>query len=481
MKKIIILSSLLGLLVGTTSCREEFLQTEPTETLANPPAQAKLNGLYNMMINTGTGGTTSHEDFGQKGYDIMSDMLSFDLALSRDTYGRYRTLANLTATVDFTNTLNYMPWRYYYRIIYTTNEIIEGLGGNSAVPSSSADKYSMGQAKAMRAYAYFYLSQFYNEKYDPTADSVPLYTEPSLGQAKPKAKQSEIYAQIVSDLTEAITLLDGFSRANKGVVDANVAKGLLAYTYAAMGGNDNYTLAANLSQEIMNAYPKTTAAQLVYNTTTGTGGGFNDLSTPSWMWGFDLTLENGMDLISWWGQMDYYTYSYQAAGDRKVIDAGLFASIKTTDIRKGQYNSVGMPTNKFYAPGRVAMGQRNVVTDYVFMRADEFYMLRAEMLAKSGNETEAKTVLKSFLSNRISDVSYIDALSGDALLSEIYLQTRIEFFAEGKSYLAMKRNKATVTRGSNHQYSPGVTLSYDADALTFNIPQSEVNNNPNIN
>jgi hypothetical protein len=196
------------------------------------------------------------------------------------------------------------------------------------------------------------------------------------------------------------------------------------------------------------------------------------------MWGFDLTLENDLDLVSWWGQMDYYTYSYQGAGDRKVIDNGLFASIKADDKRKSQYNSVGMPTGKFYAPGRVAMGQRNVVTDYLFMRADEFYMLAAESLAKSGNEAEAKTILKSFLDNRLSSTTYIDGLSGAALLNEIYLQTRIEFFAEGKSYLAMKRNKANVTRGTNHLYSPSKSFSYDANELTFDIPQGEINNNP---
>jgi hypothetical protein len=127
----------------------------------------------------------------------------------------------------------------------------------------------MGQAKAMRAYAYFYLSQFYNTKYDPAADSIPLYTETTLGEAKGKAKQSEVYGQIIKDLKEAITLLDGFARPNKGVVDKNVAKGLLAYTYATTG---DYAQAAVLSKEIMASYPKTTTADLVYNATTASGG-----------------------------------------------------------------------------------------------------------------------------------------------------------------------------------------------------------------
>lgn len=532
MKKLIILGSVLGLLFTTTSCREDFLVSEPTETLANPPAQAKLNGLYLMMINTGTGGTTGHDDYGQKGYDLVSDMLSADMVLSGVTYGWYRNIANLTAPADFTSNSNYMPWRYYYRIAYAANDVIAGLGGNDAVPGNDADKAAMGQAKAMRAYSYFYLTQYFTTSYDPNADAIPLYIDAGV-VAQPKAKQSEIYAQIVKDLTDAVTLLDGFARANKGVINKRVAQGLLAYTYAAMGENAK---AANLAKEIIAATSITTAEQTVYNEQTLTGGGFNDLATSSWMWGFDITTDNGLDLISWWGQQDVFTYSYSWVGDAKSVDLDLFNSIKDTDLRKNQFRNVfefpaqsvlldenGQPIkdangndiktitkypkgyivadvstmeiteasgvvlsypavaiNKFYAPARNLGGQRIVETDYLFMRADEFHLLAAETLAKSGNEAEAKFILKNFLNNRLSDVSYIDALSGAALQNEIYLQTRIELWGEGKSYLAMKRNKATIKRGPNHLFFAGQSFSYDDGRLTYDIPQAEINNNPNL-
>ncbi len=497
MKKILILSSLMGMLLTTTSCREEFLQSEPTETLANPPAQAKLNGLYLMMVNTGTGGTTGHDDYGQKGYDLVSDMLSADMVLSGVTYGWYRNIANLTATTDFTNNANYQPWRYYYRIAYAANDVIAGLGGNDAVPASAADKAAMGQAKAMRAYAYFYLTQYFTTKYDPAAPAIPLYIDAGV-QAQPKAKQSEIYAQIVKDLTDAVSLLQGFSRANKGVINQDVAKGLLAYTYAAMGENAN---AATLSQEIIAKFPKTTKEETVFDEVTGSGGGFNDLKTNSWMWGFDLTEANDLDLISWWGQADIFTYSYSWVGDAKSIDLDLYNAIRTDDIRKNQFVSINetadgftmapanapgafdypsVPANKFYAPGRTIGGQRIITTDYLFMRADEFHLLAAETLAKSGNEAQAKDILKNFLTDRLNNVSYIDGLSGAALLNEIYLQTKIELWGEGKSYLAMKRNKATIKRGPNHLFFAGQTFSYDDDRLSMDIPQAEINNNPKL-
>lgn len=495
MKKILILSSLLGLLFSTTSCREEFLQSEPTETIGNPTAQSKLYGLYLMMVNTSTGGTTGHDDFGQKGYDIYSDMLSSDMVLGATTYGWYRDIANFNGTSDYTNNINYRLWRYYYRIIYAANDVISGLGGNSTVPTSNTDRYAMGQAKAMRAYAYFYLSQFLNTEYNPSADSIPLYIDAGT-TSKGKAKQSEVYGQIVADLKDAVTLLNGYSRPNKGVINQNVAKGLLAYTYAAMGEN---TLAASLSKQIIATTSITTREQTVYDASTKKGGGFNDLSTDSWMWGFDLTQANDLDLISWWGQVDIFSYSYAWAGDPKSIDLGLYSAIRPDDIRKNQFVTVtqtqsgynitdattagtypAVPANKFFAPERTIGGQRDVVTDYVFMRSDEFHLLAAETLAKSNQEAEAKTILKNFLSNRIADVTYIDGLSGDALKNEIYLQTRIELWGEGKSYLAMKRNKATITKGSNHLFYAGQSFAYNDSRLTLKIPQSEVNNNPNL-
>ncbi len=115
------------------------------------------------------------------------------------------------------------------------------------------------------------------------------------------------------------------------------------------------------------------------------------------------------------------------------------------------------------------------------MRVAEMYLLNAETAAKSGDETTAKTSLKELLKLRVPDPSYVDALSGQALLDEIYLQTRIELFAEGKSYLAMKRDHATIVRGSNHLSYVGVPVQYDDPRLTFSIPQSEIQNNPFIN
>src|SRR5690606_22034874 len=206
----------------------------------------------------------------------------------------------------------------------------------------------------------------------------------------------------------------------------------------------------------------------------------------SWMWGIDIVDNNGLDLVSWWGQIDAYSYSYAWAGDYKAIDQDLFDAIPADDARKDQFfddPSDGrhlQPLGKFFASNTIGGASQVVTADYVYMRIEEMYLLNAEANARAGNDFAARTSLKALLNNRLPDVSYVDGLSGQALQDEIYLQTRIELWGEGKSFLAMKRNKATTVRGSNHLSFAGEPIPYNDERMEFEIPLDEIQNNPFI-
>ncbi|MUU78927.1 RagB/SusD family nutrient uptake outer membrane protein [Winogradskyella endarachnes] len=470
-------------------CSEEFLEGENTNVLtASGIAEysaiypelldGSLNGITSFIIEP-YGVSTRHYDFGQKGVDIWTDMVCGDMALSASAYGWYNNTANMVVTTDFTNDVNDIIWQYYYRIISVANSVIASSGGNDAAPETDEGKRILGQAKVYRAYAYFYLVQLFQTAYDPTEEVLPFYNGDVYSLAKVQA--SVIYDQIVSDLTHSITLLDGYTRDAKNLVDQTIAQGFLAYTYAAMG---NYTDAKTMADAVIGAgYTLNTAEELAY---PGAGSGFNDLSTSSWIWGYDLTEDLGHQLIDWWGQIDPFTYSYAWAGDYKSIDDLLYSQIPATDVRSSQFGSATgnlQPINKFFDPGRTIGGQYVITTDLILMRVEEFYLLSAESAAMSGNEAAAKATMIELLTNRMGSAdatTYISALSGQDLIDEIYLQTRIELWGEGKSYLAMKRNQATVTRGTNHVYRAGESFSYDSDEMSFQIPESEINNNPSI-
>lgn len=495
-KKFLFIPIIAAVAIG--GCKKDFLKALPSEfTTPEQLGEAALQdpsllngnvaGLYTTMFTPAVGGTTGHDDFGQKGIDIYTDMLQSDMVLAGTNYGWYSNIANYSAPINFTTNPCYVPFRYFYRQVYGANTIIDILGGTNATPTGGNAR-TMGQAKAMRAYAYFYLSQLYAKSYGDGSEKIlPLYnTADPTFLNQPKRTAAEIWSFMIQDLNEAITLLNGFTRTTKDQIDQNVAKGLLCYVLAARGTTEDWTKVQTLTSEIMAAYPKTTKAYYVYDGTNIATAGFNKVTAPSWMWGVDLTLDQGLNLISWWGQVDQFTYSYAWAGDPKRIDRGLYDAIRSDDARKAQFAAPGaqyqlQPVNKFFAPARTAGGARYVETDNIYMRADEFYLLNAEANAYLNKDAEAKTTLKSYLADRITNLSYIDALAGQALKDEIYLQTRIELWGEGKVYLALKRDKRTLTRGSNHLFLAGQSIPYNDPRLTFEIPQQEVLNNPNLN
>ena len=480
---------IIGLTIATltiASCSDDFLETEPSEFISaeqvsevaelDPSVrEANVTGIYSLMFTVASGGTDAHDDFGQKGYDIYSDMLSSDMVLGGTTYGWYSSVARFQSTTDYTVLDNYKPWRYYYRVIFAANSIIEKYDG---IPEEESEKQILGQALAMRAYGYFYLSQFFAEEYNPTDMILPIYTNTE-SLAEPLSSTQEVYDLMISDLTQAIELLENFTRTGKQAVNKSVAQGLLAYVYGAMG---NYQEVFDLTQEVITTggFSILSSNQVTYNPDNTAGSGFNSVESPSWMWGIDLTEKQGLDLISWWGQVDLFTYSYAWAGDPKLMDSSLYAQIPDNDIRKNQFDGALRPTNKFFASGRVIGGQRVITSDYVYMRIEEMYLLHAEAAANLGNDAAAIEALREILSKRLPDTDYLNGLSGQSLLDEIYLQTRIELWGEGKSYLAMKRFKATTTRGDNHLFDAEQSYPYNADELTFEIPLSEIQNNPFI-
>ncbi|MAD96600.1 MAG: RagB/SusD family nutrient uptake outer membrane protein [Flavobacteriaceae bacterium] len=505
MKKIFRLSAVLTLLVLVSACEGDILNnsgvagvSQPTTSLTSAQTEAAsltnpgipaafVNGIYGQMIQTGTGGTGGHDDFGHKSYHVFSDMMCGDMALSVSTYGWYRvSIAELGAMQDFTFGDNRQVWRYYYRIIRSANNVIQSLGGNDFEPALSDNKASMAQALTLRAHAYFYLTQFYQRKYVANEAILPLYTEP-IGQNLPKSTAQEVYDRMIADLRLAIKLFGdaaGWTRSAPNQVNTYISHQILAMVLGAQDRVGNATEIASLTQAVINGPFSILPMTELYN-------GFNDINRTananSWMWGIDITENNNLGLVSWWGQVDMFSYSYAWAGDYKAIDETLYNSMDATDARRGQFRNNPasgrhlQPEFKFWASNVIGGTSFTVTADYVYMRVEEAYLLNAEANATAGNDAAARTSLKALVSQRVANPNYIDALSGQALIDEIYKQTRLELWGEGKSFFALKRLGKTMVRGNNHLSLVGVPVAYDDERLQFEIPQDEIQNNPFVN
>jgi len=469
-------------------CSDEFLKKEPTGEIT--PSQMAVATKWNPNIllgqvsgsilttfDSGTGGTTNHDDFGQKSVDIVSDLMAGDLVMSSTKYGWFGNDAKLLNSTP-TRTRAYQLWRYYYRLIKAANSVFDVIGSDKIMPEVNTPNCTYwGQAKVLRAYAYFNLINLYAKPYDVSknTNAICVYTSQLLATPAPLSSVESVYALIIADLKEALPALDGYERTTLDCPDASLAKAYLAYAYLSMG---DYANAALYSGEIVSStqYSILPLAELTTN-------GFNSVDNKSWMWGVNLNGDNTKKLVTFWGQMDYFTYSYCSAGDYKMIPTNLYTQIPATDGRKGWFRSKAplMAWNKFFDAARVAMGDRLWENDEVYMRVEEMYLINAEANVRADKLPEARASLKKLLLQRDPTIAAaVDAMTKDQLLDNLYYNWRVEMWGEGRGLLTMKRFKKTVTRGSNDFAYPGQSFAYDDPKFTFSIPEDETNNNPNI-
>ena len=113
------------------------------------------------------------------------------------------------------------------------------------------------------------------------------------------------------------------------------------------------------------------------------------------------------------------------------------------------------------------------------MRLSEAYLLKAEAEARNNQASAAQATLYSLVSERDSAYEK-SSKTGDALLKEIHLQSRIELWGEGHEWFTNKRFNVGVDRtaSANHSHKAKIAAGKD---FTYQIPLSiEINSNSNI-
>ncbi|PID88161.1 MAG: RagB/SusD family nutrient uptake outer membrane protein [Bacteroidia bacterium] len=478
----IIMWTALALLVFTVGCSKDFLDEKPTKSLTaerlaeiaplNPSALAGgVEGIYSLTFQYGVGGWGGHDDFGQKSFDIMSGIVCGDIAQLSHAYNKFTGASNLQGLTR-SGADSYKIWRYYYKIIKEANGFIETF--NDQMPEKKEAKYTYGQVKALRAYAYLYLVNFLANPYSVAKDDKAIVlTLKNDDIAKPLSTVQEVYDVIISDLETAVEALEGFDRANKSSINQNVARGFLAYAYLF---TENYAKA----EETANAVIASGEFELMSKKEVFQSG-FNNVNISGWMWAFDLTTDNTAMLPTFWGMMDYFTYGYSSVTGWAISNK-LYAQIPNSDVRKKQFEKKFKyrPTHKFFDAGRIPDGDRTWTNDEVYMRVAEMYLAKAEAQARQGKDVEAQKTLKILVKERDTDAGRIDSETGEDLLDEIYLQWRIEMWGEGKTLWAMKRFQKTNARGDNSFLFPGVEFAYNDPQIIVQIPDVELNANPEI-
>ncbi len=248
MKRIIIIAFIGSFLLS--SCDMDFLPNDAIvpEQLENDPSGSvyATDGNYAMFKDilsykgSEYGGNTYVRHYFQ-----MAEFPADNVCLAgRTSDPLYEALA-YKRTSDLTN-LTYL-WYVSYKIINGANVLIESLPEGV----DSETDHIKGENHFLRAISYFNLSNLWSKPYVSGRENmgVVLHKTTDTKEVK-RSTVGEVYDFVVSDLQEAIRLMEnGSRRGNAGYVSKETAQALLSRVYLYMGDKDTEVI--NLVNEML--------------------------------------------------------------------------------------------------------------------------------------------------------------------------------------------------------------------------------------
>ena len=451
-----------------TSCKEEYLVTDPTNAVSGETvfattdgAYVALNGTYrHMYASVNNNGSTSHGHFGQKSVDLLMDLMGEDMVVHKQGYGWYNAEYQYTAIQNDANLQRSdYTWVYYYQAINNLNRIIANI--DNATGDQAEKDNIKGQALTLRAYNYFNLINLFQHTYkgNESKPGVPLYTEPTT-EGKTRGTVQEVYTQIVADLNQAKTLLNGKTRKDISHVNARTARAIHALVALQM---EDYATAKTEAAAAKQGLSLATSAQYAAGTP------FNTTNGPEYIWGVTVQTDQSTIYASFYSHVDISSGGYAALGTQKKITKALYDAIPAGDVRKTVFTAPGTGTSSNPSLNQTKLRLRtagNWAADYIFFRASEQYLIEAEASARTNDEANAIAVLEALGKARNSQYT-ATGLTGQALIDEILLQRKIELWGEGRSLLDIKRLKKGLNRPTGDGNHNGSDLM---GAANFNVP-----------
>ena len=495
MKKFINYSILfLAVSLFLTSCEKDFLETQPTDQVADQLAISStsnalkvLNGIHRSLYiryegTQGNGGIGAHF--------IHLDCMGEDHVNNRNQW--FNRVYQWTAGRNPADFYDRFPFILYYHFIANANIILDGINDDTEGTQDERDNL-IGQALVYRAFSHYQLVQVYGDRYASGGGNSQLGVPYKLTNSDEFLLQArntveEVYQLAHADLDRAITLLDGISRTNKSHISVDVARGLKARIALTQG---DYSTAISFAQQARSGY--SLMDQATY------ANGFRDQSenTSEFMWASQI-IPDQTDTFGNFGAFISRNFSSSAIrGNPRSISSELFDLISDTDVRKLLWSEDGthpnLPTDKEISSrhSRHAYTNQKFLSvstgdsrmDVPLMRAAEMYLIEAEAQARSGNDVPAAQALLDLISTR-DDAYALSANTGQALIDEIMIHRRIELWGEGFRFLDLKRLNLPLDRtGGQHSASlTGNVLQVPAGDVrwTWLIPREEINANPNL-
>jgi len=463
MKKLKYIFSILIITV-IVSCNDDFLDLKPInvpngETFYANDDEIEL-GVVNMYDGIqGINSTRSNDNHGIQVEFYVTEMRS-DNTETKSSEGEAAQFEDFA--IEATNGIVDDYYRSFYNIIFRANVILENLGNASDAKRGQFE----GEAKFVRAYAYFNLVRLFGNI--PLVDRVisPEDKEIQFTQ-KP---QSEVYALIESDLQFAINSLtnDSQYRASKAAAQA-----LLAKVYMTTE-NKRYLQAQQLCEDIINSSQfslETNFKDIFFN---------EGNSEVLFVIGY-----NGDDALN---SQNFSAEWLNAVGRTSGVNYATPDSKEALDNFGGNRTQfsyrvdVTQPTKfqvvKYIPDGDSSLGidptssnPTQAGNDWIVLRYADVLLMHVEAIMATNNDTSVPAALESF--QKVRDRAGLTTPVTSITKDELLLERRVELAYENHRLFDLLRFNKAQEILSNFATNTG--RSFSATDLLLPIPQREVN------
>ncbi|SDX92952.1 RagB/SusD family nutrient uptake outer membrane protein [Hymenobacter psychrophilus] len=450
MKKILyqaITAAFLGLGLLVSGCNDK-LNVEPVDNINADVALSTSNDVEAAMVGSYTG-IQNIEAYG--GYfQLTSDLLanSGDIEfvgtfIPPNQYQRKVVLRD--------NGFTESTWLVSYNAINRVNNVLSAI---DRLDTPAKKARVEGEARFIRSLVYFDLVRLYAKAWNDGSPQsnlgVPLVLTPTsiIAPANQVSRNTvaEVYAQVITDLTAAETLLPA---SNGFFASKYAAAGLLARVYLQQGNYPAAAAAANRALQVPGgALVPDYADEFTSN---------NDLlgNTTEDLFAIQVTAQSGRNELNTF-------YSADRRADIEVQDQ-LLDQFEEGDARAELFQTIS---------GVVYSAKYNVLYGNVkLLRLAEMYLTRAEANFRAGTSVGAAPLADI---NRIRTRVGLPDLAM-LTLADILKERRLELLFEGFGLHDLKR-----TQGSTSPPNTTEVLPFNSNRLVLPIPLREINANPNL-
>jgi hypothetical protein len=426
-----------------TSC-DKILDQQPQNSLDAAQVFTDLAGANAAL--TGTyGGLTSVNYYGLR-YPVFSDLLADNIAHlgTFPSFAEFKNRNLQTSNVEVTN-----MWAAIYATINRANNVIEYTPGVASI-SDAEKKRILGEAKFLRALAYFDLVRYWGDV--PLVLTATKKADESLFVARTPA--NAVYDQVKKDFDEAeADLAEGTpSRASKSAARALKAR-LALY-------RGQYAEAATLADQVIatskfsllpvyrDVFDVENSAESIFEVS------FDNITQGSYAFFFFPGSRGGRNEV---GPLGTTLLTAYETGDRR----------RPASISDGTYQVSGLaiPANVGIKYTKAGTGEDN----FRLIRLAEVLLISAEAKARVGTDLAGALTALNRVRTR-AGLPASTAATQAALLTAIEQERRVELAFEGHRWFDLVRT-------GRAQTVLGIT---DARRLLLPIPFRDITNNPKI-